>query len=309
MANQQQQLDPKQQAIMIGVVVGVLILAIGFAGYMASSQTKEISDQPLSKLKEKYPTHLKKKGPAPQEGQNMNPAPYGAKYVEYTSSAGKLGAWLIPPQTGGSTFSDGKKHPAILWGHGGFAVGTGDIKDVYPFSYAGYVVLIPAWRGENGNPGNFEMCYGEVEDAVAALQMLKSLPEVDSEHIYAGGHSAGATVALLLAEETEDLKAVAACGAYPDMSDQPYDGAPFNGTNIYELACRAPALHTKFLNCPTLLVYGSDEAHYLSQAEKMKTAARKERKKVSLEIIPGSDHFKALGPAIQKMIEFFKENI
>ncbi len=295
---------------MIVVVVLVLVLAIGFSGYMASSQTREITEMPLTKLKELHPTHLRVKGPSPQGGQNLKPAPAGARYIHYDSSVGKLGAWIISPQKGANTFSDsnGQKHPAILWGHGGFALGTSDIKDVYPFTYAGYVVLIPSWRGENGNPGNFEMCYGEVEDALAALNYLKSRSDVDADHIYAAGHSSGATLALLLAEETEDLKAVSACGGYPDMSAQTYENAPFNGSDIYETACRAPGLHTKFLNCPALLVYGSDEKHYLSQAQKMKMAAVKQRKKVAVETIPNSDHFKALAPAIEKMIEFFKEN-
>ncbi|MBX9569558.1 MAG: prolyl oligopeptidase family serine peptidase [Candidatus Obscuribacterales bacterium] len=197
-------------------------------------------------------------------------------------------------------------YPAIIWGHGGFALGPSDIKDVLPFVYAGYAVMLPSWRGENGNPGNFEMCFGEVNDAISALKYLQSLPEIDANEIYAGGHSSGATIVLLMAEMTKGLKKVAACGAYPNMRTGAYEGAPFTPTDIYETELRSPAEHVRDLTCPVLLIYGDGDTHYIEQAEEMKKSAKKIGKQVTMQTIPGKDHFTSLTPAVQSMTEFFK---
>jgi dipeptidyl aminopeptidase/acylaminoacyl peptidase len=43
--------------------------------------------------------------------------------------------------------------------------------------------MTPTLRGENGNPGNFECFYGEVDDVIAAGRYLATLPYVDPKHI------------------------------------------------------------------------------------------------------------------------------
>lgn len=299
---QQKQLTPKEQMQLSVVVVVVIGAAIGFGMFMANGQEKEIHDTPLSRQRTEHPTSLKHKGPAPQEGVSLRSAPAGAQFIEYNSNAGKMGAWIMRPARGG-------KHPALLWAHGGFALGEEDLKQVQPFVEAGYVVLVPAWRGENGNPGNFEMCFGEVDDAAAALKYLQACPDVDADNIFAAGHSIGGTIVCLLAETNSGLKKVAACGAYPNMrASGPYDGAPFNGSDIYETECRSPADHVKDLTCPLLLTYGTDDSHFLAQAKEMKKAASAVKKHVEVAEIKGTDHFTSLNPAISMMIDEFRRN-
>src|SRR5262245_30316614 len=71
------------------------------------------------------------------------------KNVHYTSPAGKLVAYLTPDP------GDGKKHPAIHWAHGGFGgIGSSNwhpAGNTAPFRNAGFIVMCPAWRGENEN--------------------------------------------------------------------------------------------------------------------------------------------------------------
>jgi dipeptidyl aminopeptidase/acylaminoacyl peptidase len=227
------------------------------------------------------------------------------RVVHYTSQGRQLLAWLAKPAGNGP-------HPAVLWAHGGWALGGGDFDDVKPFVDAGYVVLLPAWRGENGNPGDFEMLFGEVDDAEAALNYLANLPGVDRSRLYAGGHSAGATLVMLLAERSPLLRRAAACGGLPDMAavvaatrEPPFDGTPFDWSNAKECELRSPARFVGDLHCPLALFYGEDETVYRAQAEHMKRLATQAGKAVTVKWFPGTDHFSALPQAVTEMIAQF----
>lgn len=60
-------------------------------------------------------------------------------------------------------------------------------------------MLFPTLRGGNDNPGQREYFWGEVQDVAAAILQAAQLPYVDPARIYLGGHSTGATLALLTA--------------------------------------------------------------------------------------------------------------
>lgn len=91
-----------------------------------------------------------------------------------------------------------KPRPALMFLHGGFAFGAGDLEACQAFMDAGYIVMCPMLRGENGNPGVFEMFLGEVEDAKAAAVWLAEQPGVDKSRIFAFGHSVGGGVSAML---------------------------------------------------------------------------------------------------------------
>ena len=88
--------------------------------------------------------------------------------------------------------NNGKKYPAIIYLNGGFG-GIGDSefgwdeespKNNYQgagaFKRDDFVLAIPSVRGENANPGKYEMFYGEIEDLEEARKYVASLPYVDS---------------------------------------------------------------------------------------------------------------------------------
>src|SRR5947207_3263807 len=82
---------------------------------------------------------------------------------------------------------DGRKRPAVVWAHskrGGIGVEEW-AEGSAPMSFikAGFVVMCPSWRGENDNPGRHEMFFGEVDDAVAAIEYAARLPYVDSKRV------------------------------------------------------------------------------------------------------------------------------
>jgi dipeptidyl aminopeptidase/acylaminoacyl peptidase len=104
----------------------------------------------LAAARKGFVTKLRVRGPAPQRYQNDKPPP-GAKQVEYTSGGLKLKGWLS------ADARDGKNRPAVVYLHGGWAFGTGDWEDAEPFARAGFVLFMPMLRGENGNPGTYEL--------------------------------------------------------------------------------------------------------------------------------------------------------
>ena len=123
--------------------------------------------------------------------------------VKYPSKVGDLSAYVS------SDPGDGQKHPMIIWVVGGWGNGISDFPWTYPewendqtgsaFWRSGVLTMYPSFRGGCGNPGHYETLFGEIDDIVSAYEYAASLPYVDPDRIYLGGHSTGATRALLAA--------------------------------------------------------------------------------------------------------------
>jgi len=153
--------------------------------------------------------------------------------VLYDAENGKQMAYLSPDP------GDGKKHPAVLWAKSGFE-GIGSFlweespasndRSVRAFLDADIITMCPSWRGENTNPGRFELFYGEVEDLLDALAYLKNVPYVDPERIYLIGHSSGGTLALLAAVATDEFRAIFSLGGAPDVGRIVGDGKGYGNT-------------------------------------------------------------------------------
>ena len=183
--------------------------------------------------------------------------------VQYTSPIGKLRAYVTPDPR------DGTRHAAVLDCHGGFG-GVGDWlweppDYTQPFRDAGFVYMVPSWRGENDNPGDYEMFWGEVDDAVAALAYLRSLPYADPARIYVIGHSTGGTIALLLSLETNAVRAVFSLEGAPDVGRWLEIGGgpgfvPFDRTNPRELELRSARTMTSSVRVPTWWFYAEQGA-------------------------------------------------
>ena len=119
--------------------------------------------------------------------------PAGTTEVQFPSGQYRLRAWLS------SIPSDGKRHAAVVYLHGGFAWEREDWEAAGRFARAGFVTMLPARRGDNANPGIIELFYGEVDDAIAAGEFLRRDERIDKDRIYLVGHSTGGTNALLVA--------------------------------------------------------------------------------------------------------------
>jgi dipeptidyl aminopeptidase/acylaminoacyl peptidase len=115
------------------------------------------------------------------------------KSVVYDSEGMKLKALLNT-----KNIEAQKKKPVIVYLHGGFALSIGELENTKRFTEEGYIVFAPSYRGENDNPGYFEVFMGEVNDAKAAIKWIASQEFVDRDRIYVFGWSVGGGISLSL---------------------------------------------------------------------------------------------------------------
>src|SRR5262249_46686861 len=110
----------------------------------------EIQKEDYAEVRKRFRTKLLEQGPAPQE-EPMTRPPMGVTEIAYPSGKLRLKAWVNRPAKAKP------KQPAVLFVHGGFAFGLPDWEMAKPYWDAGYVVLVPILRGENGQPGSFSL--------------------------------------------------------------------------------------------------------------------------------------------------------
>ncbi len=204
-----------------------------------------------------------------------------------------------------SPLRPGRKRPAILWVAGGFNWGLSasawtpaprsNDQSARAFREAGIVLMRPALRGANDNPGQSECFLGEVDDILAAADYLAKRPDVDARRIYLGGHSTGGTLALLTAESTARFRAVFAFGPAPDPRQyRRFGGCLPDSTDGEEARLRAPIEFIKDIKTPTWIIEGKDQGFSGAYPP---LAARAASAPVQFLIVPGATHFSVLAPA------------
>lgn len=247
--------------------------------------------------RELYRTRIIRKGTV---GDDETPSPPADifRLVRYPTTAGELAGYLTPDP------GDGKKRPAVVWAHGGFG-GIGRWLWEQPhatdsFREKGFVVFCPSWRGENDNPGIFELFFGEVDDAVAAVEFVAQQPHVDPQRIYFAGHSTGGTLTLLAAESTGKIRAAFAFGGATDLEPivadgQGYGNTPYHFLSKDESYYRSPIHFVGALDAPTFYFEGA-ASPYVSGAKVMEKRAQAAQASFSLYIVERGDHVSVLAP-------------
>lgn len=137
-----------------------------------------------------FHTVLIETGPSPQPYEDAE-LPVGVREVTYPSGGRQLRGWMQFPDP------MPERVPVLVYIHGGSAFDLLDLEELSPFVRDGYAVFTPAFRGENGNPGNFELCFGEVDDALAAIRWVVEQPFAERDQVFLFGHSIGAAIAEL----------------------------------------------------------------------------------------------------------------
>jgi dipeptidyl aminopeptidase/acylaminoacyl peptidase len=253
-----------------------------------------------------FHTKLVRKGPAPPRA-TMTSVPAGVELVEFASGELRLKAWLQHPPA-----ENGVKSPAVVFLHGGFAFGLEDWTMTAPLREAGYVVLAPMLRGENGQGGSYTLFYDEVDDVLAAGRFLAAQPFVAARQVYVAGHSVGGTLALLAAMAAKDFRAAASFSGSPDQVIYcrlgiPAEQIPFDVSDPREFELRSPLAYAQSFQCPVRMFFGSQEPHFRLSTERTAELARAAHLDVQAVQVEG-DHFSALAAEMEEALVFFEEH-
>lgn len=221
--------------------------------------------------------------------------------VKYPTLLGENVAYVSPRR-------GGDKRPAIIWIPGGFDWSVGESawapaprdndQSARALREAGLVLMLPALRGSNDNPGQNECFFGEVDDVIAALDYLAKRPDVDPERIYLGGHSTGGTLALLVAASTDRFRGVFAFGPVADVRQYGAAGEggclPADAAEA-EVRLRAPIHFVSDIHTPTFVFEGAANGN-VDALEALREVASE---RVHFTLVPGADHFSILAPGTE----------
>ena len=181
----------------------------------------------------------------------------------------EIPAYLFAPIT-----KSPQKHAALVWVHGGVHGdwGTGMFPFIREAVQRGYVIITPDYRGSTGyGEAYYKLIdYGgkEVDDAISAVDYLKTLPYVDMDRLGMMGWSHGGFItAHTLFRDDHPFKAGAAIvpvtnlifrlsdhgpGYQDDYAPQPgIQGLPYE--NVDEYIRRSPVYHVQNLKVPILV--------------------------------------------------------
>jgi dipeptidyl aminopeptidase/acylaminoacyl peptidase len=254
------------------------------------------------KARQHFATRLLKSGPAPEASEPLGTPP-GARRVTYRGGPdGSIGlvAWLsqYEPSTA--------LRPAVLFLHGGNATGDGHWELMKSYREAGFVVLLPSFRGENGQAGNYSGFYDETSDALAAAAYLENLPGIDRSRLFLAGHSNGGTLALLAAM-TRSFRAAVPISAGVSAwryFDRYSEEIRFDPENEREFVMRSSVCFAASLKCPTLLLRGTQERPFDRDHELLIDRARSAGIPIAKAILPGT-HNGVVPGAVMESIRFF----
>ncbi|WP_421361818.1 alpha/beta hydrolase family protein [Agrobacterium rosae] len=292
-------------------------LLVGAAGLSAlalvptrtSASLSMPSSLPLEELdyaaaRRRFRTHLLRKISAPEKSAPLGTPVEGTR-VTYSGGPNgsiELVAWL-------SNYTPSKKlKPAVLFLHGGNATGDGHWALMKPYWEAGFVVLLPSFRGENGQKGNYSGFYDETSDALAAASYLESLPGIDPDRVFLAGHSNGGTLSLL-ASMTRKFRAAVPISAGVNSwryFNRYTDEVCFDDSNPQEFVMRSSVCFGPSLKCPTLLLRGTEERPFDADHKLLMERVQSAGMRIDNMLLPGS-HNGVVPGAVVESIRFFNQ--
>lgn len=231
--------------------------------------------------------------------------------VEYPSTDGlSIPAYLYRPAEAGS----GARHPAILWIHGGPTSQWNDSfhADVQFFVQQGYVVLMPNIRGSSGYSRAFEelneQCWGhcDLEDVVAGVDFLRTLPNVNPDQMGIYGSSYGGIMSMAAAAFAPGVfQASIPHGGYGDwvgfyhgenelrhIKLLEHDLGPFD--EYEDVWRRSSAIYqVADITTPMLLVHGYGHYPVYRQTYDFARALQAHQKPFRYNVYPGENYYVA----------------
>ena len=301
--------------VRVAVILAGCAIVAGAAGYLLLQPRGlfepevQIQNEDYASARRRFRTRLTREGPSPQRDVFALSRP---GYVEEVSYAPGLKAWIAGRQ------QTTEKLPAVLFLHGGFEFGAADWDMAVPYWQAGFVVMAPMLRGENGQPGTFSFLYDEVDDVLAAADYLSKDPTVDSTHIFLAGHSAGGTLTLLTALTSGRFRAAASFDGSPDQQLL-YNGSAakpgnhrevvFDPKDPRELQMRSPLAYVLSLKSPLRLYYSYEASPIAAQPSRRFAELARTHGRDAVAVRVRGSHMSHVARAMPQSIEFFKEHL
>lgn len=276
----------------------IIIILVGVCYYLYNLAKPDIP-QDYNKLKASFHTQLIKQTKAPQDYLPLYDGP-GIKKIIYPSGNFQLQALLSTVN-----IDTTKRKAAVVYLHGGFALGASDIADCESLINEAYIVLAPSYRAENGNDGNFELFMGEVDDAKAAIKWLAKQTYVDTSRIYVIGHSIGGGIASMLSLQKDlPVKYTASIGGLYNGEFKGWEQiVPFDINNPTEKKMRVLVENIWFMNLPHIAFFGAQDSTFTPDLDYYGQLIK--GTKLRIEKVRGN-HLESLQPAINRFITLVK---
>ncbi len=293
-----------RRLLMTGLAFGALAPCAATAAAFPIPDLPPLEREDYGEARGRFRTRLLQKGPAPEASQPLGTPP-GARKVLYPGGPDgsiPLIAWLSAYEP------SSKPKPAVLFLHGGNATGDGHWELMKPYVDAGYVVLLPSFRGENGQEGFFSGFYDETSDALAAAHYLENLPGIDRERFFLAGHSNGGTLSLL-ASMTRKFRASVPISAGVNswrFFNRYVEDIRFDISDPREFVMRSSACFGASLKCPTLLLRGTEERPFDRDHQLLMDRAQAAGISIEAKTLPGT-HNGVVPGAVHESIRFFNQ--
>lgn len=292
--------------VLLGVLAALILPAVQQVNVAAKRQAAKNTNLLIERegFKTRLTRNESESDPPPRAPRNLFDT------VKFDSSVGKLSAYVRKDP------GDGQKHPAIIWLFGGFSNSIGETawefqpetndQSARAYWQSNIITMYPSLRGGNDNPGYKEGFFGEVDDVLAAADFLASLPYVDPDRIYLGGHSTGGTLALLCTAATDRFRATIALGPVDDVSGYGQEVLPFDIWDQKELRFRNPKEWLGSIKTRTFIIEGSR-----GNADGVREMDRLSRHNNNIQcyVINLGDHFNIIGPVNRLMAQRIVEDI
>ncbi len=159
---------------------------------------------------------------------------------------------------------------------------------------------MPSLRGENGNPGDQEIAFGEVDDLRASITFVSQQPGVDTRRIYLIGHSAGGMISSLAALYTDLPVALSASigGVYtPETVCGMTDTATFDVNDPVECQLRSLLPFASELPREHRAYIGTEDVGIRQQMPSIRNAVARSNGRLVVVDVPG-DHLQSVAPAL-----------
>jgi hypothetical protein len=268
----------------------------------------EVQKEDYTRARRGFRTKLIRNAPALPPDWTPPQPPEGTAEVLYQSGPLSLKAWINRPADNGN-----RRRVAVLFLHSAFFFRPEFWEMSKPYRDAGFIVMTPLLRGENGQAGRWTMFYDEVDDVVAAAEYLRKQSFVDPDNLYIAGHSNGGTLAMLAAMTYQHFRAAASFSGSPDQvlfcrHFRQKDIIPFDYTDQREIQLRSPLAYAASFKCPTRIYFGREESNILSlTSQRTAEIARGKRLDVQAMQVEGG-HVTGVPEEIRLSIQFFRQH-